>query len=98
VSPHAYLIAVTIGAAFLGLWLSVRLARFAPRRGFAAAACLALGWFVPRFGVPLLTAALARLPVGLAILTSIFPVFVLTFALIAFGLRYLASLAGHAVR
>jgi hypothetical protein len=96
--PHAYLVAVLVGAALIGLWLSTRFAVVAPRGAVGAAACFALAWFVPRFGPPLLMATASRLPLGLAIFCSIFPVLALSFALAACGLRYLVGLAGRSVR
>jgi len=96
--PHAYLVAVLIGAALMGLWLSNRFAVVAPRGAVGAAACFALAWLVPRFGPPLLVATESKLPLGLAILCSIFPVLALSFALAACGLRYLVGLAGRAIR
>jgi hypothetical protein len=96
--PHADLVAVLVGAAFMGLWLSTRFAVVAPRSAVGAAACLVLAWFIPRLGPPLLMATATRLPLGIAILCSIFPVLVLSFALAACGLRYLVGLAGRAIR
>jgi hypothetical protein len=96
--PHAYLAVVTVGAALMGLWLATRLAVVAPRGAVGAAACFALAWFTPKFCPPLLMAMAGRLPLGLAILCSIFPVLALSFALAACGLRYLVGLAGRAIR
>jgi hypothetical protein len=96
--PHAYLVAVLIGSALTGLWLSAHFAMVAPRRVVGAAACFALAWFTPKFGPPLLIAMEGRLPLGLAILCSIFPVLTLSFAFAAGGMRYLVGLAGRAIR
>jgi hypothetical protein len=96
--PHAYLVAVLVGAALTGLWLSTRFAVVAPRGVLGAAACFALAWITPKLGPPLLIAMEDRLPLGLAILCSIFPVLALSFALAACALRYLVGLAGRAIR
>jgi hypothetical protein len=97
-SPAVFVIAVFVGASLTGLWLAVRLERFAPKSGRGAAACFALAWLVPGASMPFIGAALGALPVGVAILVSAFPTVALTFCLIAFGLHWLASLLGHAVR
>lgn len=93
-----YIVAVFVGSGLMGLWLAVRFDRLTPRSGRSAACCLALAWLVPGLAMPILDFALARLSLGLAILASVFPIFVATFALTAFGLRYLAELAGGATR
>ena len=98
VSPAVFLVAVFVGSSLIGLWLATRLARFTPKSGYGAVACFALAWLVPGASMPVVQSALAALPVGVAILVSAFPVFVLTFALTAFGLRWLAGLMGNAVR
>jgi hypothetical protein len=92
------LVAVLVGSALMGLWLAVRLERLTPRSGRTAACCLALAWLVPGLAMPILHFALAHLPPGLAVLSSVFPIFVATFALTALGLRYLVELAGSATR
>jgi hypothetical protein len=97
-SPHAYLVLVVIGAAGIGAWLSVRFAALTPRRGLTAAACFAVAWLAAGAAPPLASAAAGRLPDGAAILVAVFPVFVATFALIAFGLRYYVELVGRAAR
>lgn len=97
-SSHAYLPLVVVGAACIGAWLSVRFAHLTPRRGVTAAACFALAWLAAGAAPPLASAAGGRLPVGPAILVAVFPVFVATFALIAFGLRYYVELVGRAAR
>jgi hypothetical protein len=97
-SPHTYLPLVVIGAAGIGAWLSVRFASLTPRRGLTAAACFAVAWLATSAAPPLASAATGRLPVGPAILVAVFPVFVATFALIAFGLRYYVELVGGAAR
>jgi hypothetical protein len=97
-SPQAYLALVVLGAAGIGVWLAVRFARFTPRRGWTAAACFAVAWLATAVAAPLELAAADHLPVGQALFVSIFPAFVATFALIAFGLRYVVSLLGHAAR
>jgi hypothetical protein len=97
-STHAYLPLVVVGAACVGAWLSVRFPRLTPRRGVTAAACFALAWLAAGAAPPLASAASGRLPAGPAILVAVFPVFVATFALIAFGLRYYVELVGGATR
>jgi hypothetical protein len=46
----------------------------------------------------LFAAALLHLPAGLAVLATVFPVLVVTFALAAWVLRYLIGLLAHTVR
>jgi hypothetical protein len=96
--PHVYVVAVAVGSALVGLWLAVRLNRFAPTSARAAGLCFVLAWLCPGLPGPLLVAALLHLPAGLAILATVFPVFVVTFALVAWVLRYLGGLLGHAAR
>ena len=97
-SPALFLVAVFVGSSLIGLWLAVRLERFTPKSGYGATACFALAWLIPGASLPLVGAALAVLPVGMALLVTAFPTFVATFALIGFGLRWLAGLLGHAAR
>jgi hypothetical protein len=98
VDANAYLTVVAVASALIGLWLVVRLPSLAPRSLLGAGVCLASAWVVPGLAVPLLSLASARLPIGTAILVSVFPVLTATFALIAAGLRYVVGLTDHAVR
>ena len=97
-NPAVFLVAVLIAAASIGLWLSLRLPRLIPRSGYGAVGCFALAWLIPGISMPLVTFAIGRMPVGTAILLTVFPAFLATFTLTALGLRYLAGLAGHAIR
>ena len=96
-SASGYLVAVAIASALVGLWLVVRLS-LGPRSLLGAGACFASAWVVPALAVPLLGAAMARLPVGPAILVAVFPPLTATFALVGAGLRYVAGLTDHAIR
>jgi hypothetical protein len=96
--PHAYAVAVVVGSALVGLWLAVRLQRFAPTNARSAGLCFVVVWLCPALAGPLLVAALLHLPVGLAVLVTVFPVFAVTFGLAGLLLRYLVGLIGHAAR
>ena len=98
VDVDVYLAVVAVGSALVGLWLVVRLPSLAPRSLLGAGFCFAAAWVVPGLAVPLLTFAISRLPIGTAILVSVFPALSATFALLAAGLRYLVGLTDHAVR
>jgi hypothetical protein len=90
--------AVAVGSALVGLWLAVRLQRFAPAGARGAGLCFVLAWLSTGFAGPLFAAALLHLPAGLAVLATVFPVLVVTFALAAWVLRYLIGLLAHTVR
>lgn len=95
---HAYLFVVAVGSAGVGLWLAVRLQRFGPKTAGTAGLCFLFAWLLPGLAGPLLVAALVHLPVGLALLATVFPVLVASFALTAWTLQYLASRVGHTIR
>jgi hypothetical protein len=97
VSTSAYLLVVAVASALVGLWLVVRLS-LAPRSLLGAGVCFASAWVIPGLAVPLLGAAIMRLPVGLAILVALFPPLTLTFMLVGAGLRFVAGLVDHAIR
>jgi hypothetical protein len=97
-SSTAYLVAVAVGSASIGLWLVARFGRLTPKSALGAASCFALAWAAPGLVPALLARAMAGLPDSLAVLAVVFPVLVATFALIGFGLRYLVGAAGHAIR
>jgi hypothetical protein len=82
--PHAYLMALAIGSALVGLWVTVRLERATPKTGKGAGLCFLAAWIVAGLAGPLSGAALLYLPVGLALLATVFPVLAATFALTAF--------------
>jgi hypothetical protein len=98
VSTSLYLAAVAIASMLVGLWLVVRLPSLAPRSLLGAACCFAAAWIVPGFAVPLLNAAMLRLPLGLAILVAVFPLLTATAALVGAGLRCVVGLTDHAIR
>jgi hypothetical protein len=90
---------VVAGSALIGLWIVARLPKLGPTTTRGAAFCFVLAWLVPSLAVPLLTAALSYLPAGLAVLATVFPLLVATFALVGFALRYVVGLlGGHAAR
>ncbi len=97
-TADAYLAVVAAASALVGLWLIVRLPALVPRTLLGAGACFAAAWAVPGVAVPLLAATMTRLPVGPAILVSVFPPLTVTFGLVAAGLRYVAGLTDHAIR
>jgi hypothetical protein len=96
--PHAFVMALALGGALLGLWLSVRFERVAPKTGKGAGLCFVAAWFVSGLAGPLAANALLYLPAGLALLVSVLPVLAVTFALTAWVLRYFVGLLGHATR
>jgi hypothetical protein len=98
VSPHAYLVVVTIGSALVGLWVVVKLPALAPRSLLGAAVCFGSAWIVPGLGEPLLGATMARMALGPAILVALFPPLAATFVLVGAGLRYVVGLTNHAIR
>jgi hypothetical protein len=89
---------VAVGSELVGLWVTAKAPSLAPRTLLGAGACFASAWVVPGLAVPLLSAAMLRLPVGFAILAAVFPPLTVTFMLIGAGLRYLVGLTDHAVR
>jgi hypothetical protein len=95
---HAYVGIVAAGSALVGLWVAVRLERFAPTTAKGAGLCFLLAWLCPGLIGPLFLTALLHMPVGLAILSTLFPVLVVTFTLAALALRYFAGLIGHTAR
>jgi hypothetical protein len=94
VTVAAFLYAVLIGSGLVGFWLSLRLPRFTPRTVAGAAALLVVAFLLPRLALPLLRPALAALPPADAVLVTVLPVFTLTFACVAWALRFLVSVAG----
>jgi len=98
VSAGAFLAVVAIASALVGLWLIVKVPSLAPRSLLGAGVCFGSALIVPGLAVPLLSATIARLAVGPAILVAVFPLLTATFVLIAAGLRYLAGLTDHAIR
>jgi hypothetical protein len=97
-NAHAYLMLVAAGSAAVGLWITVRLERLTPKTGRGAGVCVLAAWLVPGVMRSLFATALLHLPVGLAILVTIFPLLVVTFALTAWALRYFVGLLGHTAR
>jgi len=98
VDATLFLVLVAIGSALVGLWLLARLPSLAPKSLLGAAVCFGSAWIVPGLAVPLLAAAMLRLPIGFAILVAVFPLLTATFMLVGAGLRYLVGLTDHATR
>lgn len=95
-SAQTYLMVVVAGSASVGLWIVARLPRLGPATVRGAALCFLLAWLLPGLAAPLFAGALARLPAGPALLATVFPLLVATFALIAWALRYVVGRLGHA--
>lgn len=90
---------VVAGGALIGLWIVTRLRKVGPTTTRGAAMCFVLAWLLPGLAPPLLTAALPYLPAGPAVLATVFPVLVATFAVIGIALRYVVGLlGGHTAR
>ena len=99
VGPHAYLMFVVAGGALVGLWIVARLPKAGPTTTRGAALCFLFAWFLPGLAVPLLNAALPYVPAGPALLVTVFPVLVATFAAVGLALRYVVGLVGgHTTR
>jgi hypothetical protein len=99
VGAHAYLVFVVAGGALVGLWIVARLPKAGPTTTRGAALCFLFAWLLPGLAVPLLNAALPHLPAGPAVLVTVFPVLVATFAAIGLALRYVVGLlSGHTAR
>lgn len=96
-SPAGFAYVVAVAGAAVGIWLYARL-RLQPKSGRAALGCFAAAWFVTTLAPPALAAALTHLPVGPAVLLTVFPVLTASFLLTAAALSYLVGLAGHATR
>lgn len=97
-APQAYLMVLTAGSALVGMWLAVRFERIAPKTGRGAALCIVAAWLLSGLVGPFFAAARLHLPIGLALFVATFPVFAVTFALVAAALRYFVGLLGHATR
>ena len=97
-TPHTYLLVVAAASAPVGLWIALRLARFAPTGTRGATVCLIAAVFVPDLATPAAHALANRAPDGISLLLAVFPVLVVTFTLAAWALRYFADLIQHASR